>query len=174
MTAPRILIACIGNIFLGDDGFGTEVARQLAARNLPPEVMVKDFGIRGLDLTWALLDPYEMIVLVDTCRQGGQPGTVYLVEPDPAQSARDGDPAPFEPHEMNPMNVLRLVESMGCGANRIVIVGCEPATIEWNEEGTIGLSFPVQDAVERAIALIESIISQALAGEPAGTALQTQ
>src|SRR6202040_1259682 len=82
MTNPRILIACIGNIFLGDDGFGTEVARRLAGGSLPPGVILKDFGIRSLDLTYALLDPYELVILVDACPRGGEPGTVYLVEPD--------------------------------------------------------------------------------------------
>ena len=86
MTNPRILIACIGNIFLGDDGFGTEVARRLADRAFPPGVILKDFGIRGLDLTYALLDPYELVILVDACPRGGEPGTVYLVEPDPVES----------------------------------------------------------------------------------------
>ena len=71
MTQPRILIACIGNIFLGDDGFGTEVARRLASRALPPEAILKDFGIRGLDLTYALLDPYDLVILVDACPRGG-------------------------------------------------------------------------------------------------------
>ena len=90
----QILIACIGNIFLGDDGFGTEVARRLAGRNLPTEVIVKDFGIRGLDLTYALLDPYELVILVDACPRGGEPGTIYLVEPDPVESsASEGEPA---------------------------------------------------------------------------------
>ena len=75
MTNSRILIACIGNIFLGDDGFGVEVARRLAGRPLPPEVMLKDFGIRGFDLTYALLEPYELVILVDACPRGGEPGT---------------------------------------------------------------------------------------------------
>ena len=85
MTNPRILIACIGNIFLGDDGFGTEVARRLADRSLPPGVILKDFGIRGLDLTYALLDPYDLVILVDACPRGGEPGTIYLIEPDPVE-----------------------------------------------------------------------------------------
>src|SRR5271154_5959599 len=94
MTGSRILIACIGNIFLGDDGFGTEVARRLACRALPPEVTLRDFGIRGLDLTYALLDPYELVILADACPRGGEPGTLYLVEPDPVESnTPDGVPA---------------------------------------------------------------------------------
>ena len=109
MTHPRILIACIGNIFLGDDGFGAEVARRLAARPFRRQLSVKDFGIRGLDLTYALLDPYDLVILVDACARGGEPGTVYLIEPDPLiEAARCRS---LEAHGMNPMNVLRAGES---------------------------------------------------------------
>src|ERR1700693_2483273 len=139
MTPPRILIACIGNIFLGDDGFGTEVARRLAARPLAPGVMLKDFGIRGLDLTYALIDPHDLVTLVDACPRGGQPGTVYLVEPDPVESSHTMDGAHMEAHAMNPMSVLRTVKSMGGAPGRIVIVGCEPAEIGSDEEGKLGL-----------------------------------
>jgi hydrogenase maturation protease len=172
---PRILVACIGNIFLGDDGFGTEVARRLAERSLPAEVTLKDFGIRGLDLTWALLDPWEFIILVDACPRGGDPGTVYVVEPDlAALSAADGQPATFEAHSMNPMNVLRMVQSMGGAKGRILIVGCEPADMGSDEEGRLGLSDPVQNAVEGAIARIESLIMQVISSEPAEVILQSQ
>src|SRR5579863_6607195 len=98
MTSPRILIACIGNIFLGDDGFGTEVAHRLAGRSLPSEVVLRDFGIRGLDLTYALLETHELVILVDACPRGGEPGTVYLVEPDPIESPPDAAPARLETH----------------------------------------------------------------------------
>jgi hydrogenase maturation protease len=161
MTASRILIACIGNIFLGDDGFGTEVARRLAARPLAPGVMLKDFGIRGLDLTYALLDPHDLVILVDACPRGGQPGTVYLVEPDPVESdALDG--AHLETHGMNPMSVLRTVKAMGGAPGRILIVGCEPAEIGSDDEGQLGLSDPVEAAVDEAIALIETLVSKTL------------
>jgi hydrogenase maturation protease len=174
MTNPRILIACIGNIFLGDDGFGTEVARGLAGRPLPSGVILKDFGIRSLDLTYALLDPYELVILVDACARGGEPGTVYLVEPDPVDAnSPDGVPARLETHGMNPMNVLRLVKSMGGTPGRILIVGCEPAEIGSDEEGKLGLSDPVYAAVDEAIVLIETLVSKILDGEPAEITLQS-
>src|SRR5579872_2355456 len=161
MTTPRILIACIGNIFLGDDGFGSEVARRLAGRRLPPGVILKDFGIRGLDLAYALLDPYDLVILVDACPRGGEPGTVYLVEPGPAASSTpDGAPAGLETHGMNPVNVLRMVGSMGGAPNRLLIVGCEPADIGSDQDGKLGLSDPVQAAVDEAIVLIETLVSQ--------------
>jgi len=166
MTGPRILIAGIGNIFLGDDGFGTEVARRLAGRPLPPGVIVKDFGIRGLDLAYALLDPYELVIVVDACPRGGEPGTLYLVEPDPVDSS-DGErsQARLEPHAMNPMSVLRLVHSMGGSPGRILILGCDPADIGSDEDGKLGLSDQVAAAIDEAIAMIEMTVAKVLKDE---------
>ena len=168
MTQPRVLIACIGNIFLGDDAFGVEVARRMASSRLPEGVVLKDFGIRGLDLTYALLDPYEVIILVDACSRGGTPGTLYLLEPDPLElGTSDSTLAALDAHSMNPMAVLRSVRSMG-GAmgggatSRIFIVGCEPAELGLDEGGRIGLSDVVRDAVDEALNMIESLIATAL------------
>jgi len=160
MTNPRILVACIGNIFLGDDGFGTEVARRLASRPLPADVVLKDFGIRGVDLSYALLEPYELVILVDACAKGGEPGSVYLIAPDTSDSDVSGRvPASLDMHGMNPMNVLRTIQSMGSAPSRILIVGCEPADLG-GEEGRLGLSDPVHAAVDEAIAMIETLISK--------------
>jgi hydrogenase maturation protease len=173
MTATRILIACIGNIFLGDDGFGTEVARRLAGRPLPPGAVLKDFGIRGLDLTYALLDPYELVILVDACPRGGEPGTVYLVEPDAVEpNTADGTPVQLEAHAMNPINVLRTVKSMGGAPGRILIVGCEPGDLGSDEEGKLGLSDLVEAAVDEAISLIELLVLKSLEGEASEIAVQ--
>ena len=153
------LIACIGNMFLGDDGFGTEVARQLAARPLPPDVLLKDFGIRGLDLTYALLEPYDLVILVDAYARGGEPGSIYLLEPDPGK----GDaPAQLETHGMNPVNVLRMVKSMGGPPNRVLLVGCEPLDLGTDEEGKLGLSEPVANAVSEAVKMIEKLCTEAV------------
>jgi hydrogenase maturation protease len=169
MTNPRILIACIGNIFLGDDGFGTEVARRFAERPLPPGVLLKDFGIRGLDLTYALLDPHELVILVDACPRGGEPGTLYLLEPDPVGlNVR----VSLDAHAMNPTSVLRSVGAMGGTPGRILIVGCEPADIGSDEEGRMGLSDPVLAAVDEAISMIETLVARVLADAPAAVTLQ--
>jgi hydrogenase maturation protease len=156
MSDPRVLIACIGNIFLGDDGFGVEVARHLAGRTLPAGVAARDFGIRGLDLTYAMLDPYELLILVDACQRGGQPGTIYVIEPDPSEC--DSVAAGWEPHAMNPLSVLRAVREMGGALGRIVIVGCEPVDFG-GEEGRLGLSEPVAAAVEEAVRTIDSLLA---------------
>jgi hydrogenase maturation protease len=158
MTPPRILIAGIGNIFLGDDGFGTEVARRLAGRALPPEVTLKDFGISGIDLTYALLDPYDLVIMVDACARGGEPGTLYLIEPRTEDGART---TPFEAHSMNPVNVLRTVRQMGGARGKILLIGCEPADLG-AEEGKLGLSAPVEAAIGEAIGMIEKLVAEKL------------
>ena len=82
MSEPRVLVAGIGNIFLGDDGFGVEVADRLAGRTLPDGVQVADFGIRGVHLAYELLDGYDALVLVDAVPMGEPPGTVAIIEPE--------------------------------------------------------------------------------------------
>lgn len=149
-----ILIACIGNIFLGDDAFGVEVARRLQRATLPADVVVKDFGIRGFDLTWALMETWDLVILVDACPRGGTPGDVYLIEPEPAEAG----PMNIDAHGMNPMGVLRTVRAIGGPPNRLLLVGCEPADLG-GEEGKLGLSDVVAAAVDRALALIQDTIA---------------
>lgn len=156
----KILIACVGNIFLGDDGFGVEIAQRLYRTQFPPEVTVKDFGIRGFDLAYALMEPWDFTILVDACSRGETPGTVFLIEPDPV--TQQTGPASFEMHGMNPMNVLRMVKSLGGTPGRILIVGCEPAELGSENDGQLGLSEPVEAALDGAIALIESLIAKTL------------
>lgn len=115
MTAarPRILVAGIGNIFLGDDAFGSEVARRLQSRPLPDGVRVVDFGIRGFDLVYALLDNYDLTIFVDATPRGGEPGTLYTIEPDLSELDNlDERAMAIEPHGMNPLKVLGMVKSM--------------------------------------------------------------
>jgi hydrogenase maturation protease len=153
-----ILVAGIGNIFFGDDAFGSEVARRLARRALPECVHVVDFGIRGLDLMYALLDGYDAVILIDATPRGGAPGTLYTIEPDLAELA--GRNAEMEPHSMDPMRVLVAAQSMGANLKNVRIVGCEPAKLD-NEDGCIGLSPEVGAAVDEAIRIIESLIQEA-------------
>jgi len=162
VTASGILVAGIGNIFLGDDGFGVEVAQRLARRTLPEAVCVADFGIRGFDLAYALLEDYAAVILVDALPRGGDPGTLYVLEPaldDLDEPAADQ----METHTMNPLNVLHLVRSMGGRPRRVLVVGCEPASVALDEEGQIGLSAPVQAAVDGAVELVESLVTRMLA-----------
>jgi hydrogenase maturation protease len=163
---PSILIAGIGNIFLGDDAFGVEVAQRLANRKLPARVKVVDFGIRGLDLAYALLDGFDVTILVDACPRGGTPGTLYVIEPDlnaTPQSPEAGQTS-VDAHSMDPMNVIRLAKSMGGELKRILLVGCEPLTLG-PEEGAMGLSEPVAAVIEEAANRIETLVETIRRGE---------
>ena len=161
--SASILIAGIGNIFLGDDAFGSEVARRLAGRELPDEVRVVDFGIRGFDLTYALLDGYEVTIFVDATPRGGEPGTLYTIEPDLNEvDNSDAEGMMVETHGMNPLKVLSMVKSMGGEVKRIYLVGCEPAPLQ-SEDGHMGLSEPVEAAVDEAVKVIESLVREILA-----------
>jgi hydrogenase maturation protease len=164
MNQPRILIAGIGNIFLGDDAFGSEVARKLQAQRLPENVRVVDFGIRGFDLAYALLDGHDDVtILVDATPRGEAPGTLYTIQPDLGELDELGAPGMMvEPHGMNPMKVLAMVKSMGGEFKRILLVGCEPEALESIEEGRMGLSEPVQMAVNQAVELIGTLVARIL------------
>jgi hydrogenase maturation protease len=154
-----VLVAGIGNIFLGDDGFGVEVVRRLANRPLPAGVRLVDYGIRGFDLAYALAEGPERTILIDACPRGDAPGTVYVLAPDAAGMDEEGpSPAIVDAHTMNPLHVLGLARSMGARLHNVLLVGCEPGTLG-PEEGQIGLSDPVEAAVDRAVAVVESLIS---------------
>ena len=168
---PGILVAGIGNIFLGDDAFGVEVIRRMAGLNLPASVRVSDFGIRGFDLAYALQDGYETTILVDACPHGQTPGTLSVIEPD--LKVLDNPEAPqaaIEAHAMNPMNVLRMARAMNIELKNILLVGCEPETLG-GEEGQMGLSAPVEAAVDEAVKLIESVVNRILNGDRPGSRL---
>ena len=162
---PTILVAGIGNIFLGDDAFGVEVAQRLARRPLPDGVRVIDFGIRGFDLACALLDGADVSILVDACPRGAEPGTVYLIEPDlETLDSPDAPPPALEGHGLDPLNVLRLAKRMDGSLNEILLIGCEPQSLGGGD-GQMGLSEPVEAAIEGAIQMIESLIARIGRGE---------
>jgi hydrogenase maturation protease len=150
----RVLVAGIGNIFNADDGFGVEVARRLSARALPDWVKVEDFGIRGLHLAYTLLDGgYATTILVDASPRGHAPGTVYLIEPDLSASS---EPQIADAHGMHPEAVLQMLASLGGVPGRVLVVGCEPASIA--EE--IGLTDAIAHAVDEAIELIVELVTR--------------
>jgi hydrogenase maturation protease len=160
---PRILIAGIGNIFLGDDGFGVEVVRRLAQCQLPAAVSVVDFGIRGFDLTYALQDGYETTILVDACPHGEQPGTVYVLEPNLDAADNGPEQSMVDAHSLNPTNVIRLAQAMNAPIKKMLLVGCEPETLG-GEEGVMGLSAAVEAAVDVAVKQITSLVDRILDG----------
>ena len=152
----KVLVAGIGNIFLGDDGFGVEVANRLAALPWPEGVIVADFGIRGVHLAYELLGGYDALVLIDAVPIGEPPGTLAVIEPEIAELiAGDDDIAPaMDAHSMNPAVVLGMLAGLGGEVGRVVIVGCQPEVIE---EG-IGLSAPVTAAIDRAITAVTEVV----------------
>ncbi len=152
----RILMAGIGNVFLGDDGFGVELAGRLGRQELPAGVDVVDFGIRGMDLAYAFAD-YDVAVLLDATPRGQSPGTLYLIEAE----LEDAEPS-LDAHGMDPVTVLRLARQLGSTPGRVLVVGCEPAThmtVE-DEEMLMELSEPVRAAMDEAIRMVETLLGE--------------
>lgn len=168
----NVLIAGIGNIFQGDDAFGVEVAQRLAQRPLPEGTRAVDFGIRGYDLAYALMEERDCTILVDAVPRGGTPGTLYVIEPDLSALDEPSDAidttSVVSAHAMNPLNVFRMVKAMGGSWSRVLLLGCEPADLGSEEEGKMGLSDAVASAVDEAVVLAESLLQQLASGKEIG------
>jgi hydrogenase maturation protease len=149
---PRILVAGVGNAWLRDDGFGGEVARRLEQRRLPDGIAVMDAGTGGLDLAYEVMRGYDALVILDVSRQGGEPGTLYVMEvEEESVEGKIDDGEAINPHGMDPQTVLRFVRSIGAWPGRVVVIACEPAVVD---EMGFGLSADVSSAVERAVDLV--------------------
>jgi hydrogenase maturation protease len=160
-----ILVAGVGNAWLRDDGFGGEVARRLSERELPGGVSVMDAGTGGLDLAYEVMRGYDGLVIIDVSKQGGEPGTLYVMEPDEAEvqgGIEDGEV--INPHGMDPQTVLRFVKSIGAWPGRVVVIACEPADVE---EMGWGLSDSVSEAVDRAVDLVIETLAELRSGAAA-------
>lgn len=165
--APSVLVAGIGNVLLGDDGFGVEAVRLLAQRELPAGVRAADFGIRGMDLAFELQEDYDAAVLLDAVPRGEPPGTLFVIEHDPRdEGARERS---LDPHGMDPVRVLALARVLGTVPPRIVVVGCEPARVVAPDDERIvmELSAPVRAAAAASVALVETLLAELLAGADA-------
>jgi hydrogenase maturation protease len=182
----KALVAGVGNIFLTDDGFGAEVARRMAAEPLPLGVLVQDYGIRGVHLAYELMGGYDLAVLIDTVQRGGSPGTLSVIDPsiqgaeDPAASGGgrdDGDGgdggvpagAVIDAHGMEPGAVLSLLRTLGGGPVRLLVVGCEPASLD---EG-MGLTDAVEAAIPDAIRLVKEVLDREVSGDRAEASART-
>jgi hydrogenase maturation protease len=161
-VSARVLVAGVGNVFLGDDGFGVEVARRLRAAELPEGVRVADFGIRGVHLAYELLDGYQTAILVDATPRGGEPGTVYVIEPE--RPAGASEHTLLDAHGMEPDAVLSMLEVLGGSDAKVLIVGCEPADVQER----IGLSPRVAGAVDQAVAVVRELVDKETAGHERG------
>lgn len=155
----KILVACIGNIFFGDDAFGVEIAKRLTDTPLPQGVVVRDFGIRSYDLAYTLMKHWDLVVLVDALPAGGKPGTLYAFEPE--LPAENGIPPSVDAHSLSPDSVLQLVQALGGKVGRLLVVGCEPESVEPNQQGEIGLSPHVRAAMDEAVRMIQDLVARA-------------
>ena len=157
----KVLVACVGNIFLGDDAFGVEVASRLRQELLPEGVKVVDFGIRSYDLAYALMEPWDEVILVDALPRGGLAGTIYVLEPELPSDVANGQSPAIDAHSMNPVAVLQMVHALGGKIRRMLVVGCEPSSVEADGTGNFELSPPVQAAVGEAVETIKRLIERA-------------
>ena len=153
----QILVAGIGNAWMRDDAFGGLVAQRLTETELPPGVGVFDFGTGGLDLAYEVMRGYDALILVDVSRQGGDPGTLYVMEPDPDEIEPIEDGQVVNPHGMDPQTVLRFVKTVGGWPGKVMVVACEPSVVE---EMGLGVSSEVEGAVKRAVSLVLETISE--------------
>jgi hydrogenase maturation protease len=152
----KTLVAGVGNIFLGDDGFGVEVARRLARDPARDGVRIADYGIRGLHLAYELMDGYDALILVDAVSLGGAPGTVYVIDPEITGEVTGAGAEPMDGHDLTPEAVLTVVTSLGGELGRVVVVGCEAVDLS---EG-IGLSTPVAWAVDDAVSVVRELLDE--------------
>jgi hydrogenase maturation protease len=157
-TSKRILVAGIGNAWMKDDAFGGKVAERLEG-GLPTEAAVFDFGTGGLDLAYEAMRGYDALILIDISRQGGDPGTLYVMdaEPDDLDPIEDGEM--LSPHGMDPETVLRFVKAVGGWPGKVKIVACEPAAVE---EMGLEMSPAVAEAVERAVTVVKETVDELL------------
>lgn len=157
----RVLVAGIGNVFCGDDGFGVAVAERLSREPLPAGVEVRDYGIRGVHLAYQMLEPYDLVVLVDTMQRGGGPGTVYVVEPDvPVAEVGDAEVL-MDAHDMTPDAILALVPKLGGLVGRVLVVGCEPEDLGPGMELSGSVARSVDEAVDAVRRLVEPVAADA-------------
>lgn len=152
------LIAGIGNIFLGDDAFGCFVARRLAERSYPAGVRIIDFGIRGFDLAFALMEKYDLVILLDAFPHDAAPGSLRVLDIPVQHSERDLSGLP-ETHGVAPTRALKLAQYLGIGTQKVYLVGCQPHTLEPDQDGKLGLSAPVARSVDTAIGLVEGLLA---------------
>jgi hydrogenase maturation protease len=158
----RVLVAGVGNIFCGDDAYGVEVANRLLRKSFPSEVDVKDFGIRGLDLAYALVDGYDFVIVIDAAARGHEPGSISIVEPEQAiDVANRPQHLLGSAHGLDPGKVLSFAATLGATCRRIFFVVCEPFTLG-DEDGQMGLSDVVAASVEPSVHLVESLVASLL------------
>jgi len=158
MSKKRIVVAGVGNVFMQDDAFGVEVVKRLLDKGPREGVEIYDVGIGGLKLAYDLLRGYDGLIMIDASKRGGKPGTLYVIEPKEEEINSDlQQGGAIDPHGGDPAMVLRFVKALGAWPPKVLIVGCEPATVNDFE---MGLSAPVSAAIDDAVKLVETTIEE--------------
>ncbi|HQU83440.1 MAG TPA: hydrogenase maturation protease [Pyrinomonadaceae bacterium] len=145
----EILIACLGNIFYGDDAFGVEVAKLLSEQELPENVKLIDFGIRGIDLAFELINDYELVILVDTIKIGAEAGSVFVLEPKLSENGENFT------HDLTPTKAMHIASRLKTKPKKMLLVGCEPVNLEFNDEISEAVEIAIEKAVEKILEIIE-------------------
>ncbi len=149
--ACHTLVAGFGNVLRGDDGFGVEVLRHIAAdAELAAAVDLVDVGTGGIRLVQALMDGYARLIIIDAATRGLPPGTVSAFGVESLPAASDVDM-----HTAVPVQALGLAAALGALPREVLMVACEPERLN---DLTLELSPAVRaaigDAVERVRALV--------------------
>jgi len=150
----NILIACLGNIFYGDDAFGVEAAKILAEKDLPENVKLVDFGIRGIDLAFELINDYELVILVDTIKLGAEKGSLFVLEP----KSGENETGNFT-HDLTPTKAMHIASRLKTKPKKMLLIGCEPVNLEFNDEMSEEVKSTVEKAVEKILEIIETQIN---------------
>ena len=163
VTEPRVLVVGVGNVLNGDDGFGVEVARKLAARPLPAGVRVTETGIGGIHLVHELMEGYDALVVVDAVDRGRPPGTVMVIEAEVLDVSEMETTTRHDlladMHLATPERALMVARAVGVLPERTVIIGCQPRQIETLD---VGLTHEVATAVDRAVTEVERCLTSLL------------
>lgn len=144
----KILIACLGNIFYGDDAFGVDVAKILSEKELPNNVKVVDFGIRGIDLAFEISENYNLVILVDAVKVGAKAGAVFVIEPKSLANSE------IISHDLTPNKALQFAQNFENPPKKMLLIGCEPTNLEFNDE----MSEVVKNSIEKAVTKILELI----------------
>ncbi|SDX91396.1 hydrogenase maturation protease [Modestobacter sp. DSM 44400] len=152
-----MLVAGIGNVLLGDDGFGPEVVRRLAGQHdFPEEVRIVDYGIRGLHLAYDLLDPWDGLILIDALPDRGDPSRIVVLELGAEDVPAGGQ---VDAHSMDPATVLASLAALGGKVPQItLLVGCQVTDVDER----IGLTPPVEQAVDEAVRTVQALLTREL------------
>jgi hydrogenase maturation protease len=157
----KILVAGMGNILRGDDGFGIRVFEELMKNhNLPEEVDIYEAGIGGIGLVQELMNGYDALIVVDAVEKGGKAGTIYVLEPLGHQTVIDNEKlheSMVDMHYADPSKVLLMAKALNVCPPKVFLVGCQP---EYVDDAVEGLRPPVESAVPQAVKEVLSLIDE--------------